>query len=144
VRRNVDSIEAANWIMESVLADVKAHNGAFRVSADRLANLVELVADGELSRLAGKEVFAAAAETDQEPRFVAERLGLLQVGDAQQVARWVADVIASYPAQVDRFRGGESKLLDFFMGRAMQLSRGRADPRELRSMLESRLADPGS
>jgi aspartyl-tRNA(Asn)/glutamyl-tRNA(Gln) amidotransferase subunit B len=40
---------------------------------------------------------------------------------------------------VGRFRGGETKLLQFFVGRVMKASRGKADPKLVQRVLEDRL-----
>jgi aspartyl-tRNA(Asn)/glutamyl-tRNA(Gln) amidotransferase subunit B len=140
----VDSQEVANWVMDSVLADAKSHDGDFRVTSDRLGELVRLVVTGEMSKRAGKEVFKALAESSEEPAVIAERLGLLQVSDENQLAVWVEGVIEAQPEHVDRFRAGETKLLDFFMGRALNESGGRANPKRLRAILEERLRESDS
>ncbi len=139
-KSSVASKEVANWVMDSVLADVKSHEGEFRVSADRLGELVELVVTGKVSKRAGKEVFAALAESSEEPVVVAARLGLLQVSDDAQLAVWVEKTLEAHREHVERYRAGETKLMDFFMGLALNESGGRANPKQLRTVLEKRLA----
>jgi aspartyl-tRNA(Asn)/glutamyl-tRNA(Gln) amidotransferase subunit B len=56
------------------------------------------------------------------------------------VTDWVNDVIAGNAAEVARYRGGETKLLQFFVGQVMKASRGKADPKLAQRVLEERLA----
>jgi aspartyl-tRNA(Asn)/glutamyl-tRNA(Gln) amidotransferase subunit B len=131
--------EAANWVMGPVLADRNTHDGAFRVSPRRVAEVSLLVTRGTLSSQAAKAVFAELTERDGAPAQVAERLGLVQVGDANQISQWVEAVLAAHPGEVHRFRGGEEKLLAFFTGQVMKASRGKADPKRVQEILRERL-----
>ncbi len=141
IDRGAHAKEAAHWVADSVMADAKVHGGEFRVHANRLAVLIAMVGDGKLSRRAGKEVFAALAETDEEPAEVAARLGLLQVSDQTQLRTWANEVLGSFPEQVARYHAGELQLLDYFMGRAMEVSKGQANPNRIRAVLEESLRE---
>src|SRR5688572_32622912 len=93
-----------------------------------LAELIRLVGDGTLSHQAARRIYPELAEGGS-PREAAERLGVLQVQDADALAAWVDAVIAGHPAEVARYRAGELKLMAFFTGQVMKQSRGQADPR---------------
>ena len=131
---------AANWVMTEVLADAKDHGDALRVPPGGLANLIGLVQGGYVSHQAAKRVFAQVAERGGEPRNVAEALGLVQVADAGVVTGWVSEVLAANPTEVTRYKSGEVKLLQFFVGQVMKVSRGKADPKLVQRVLEERLA----
>jgi aspartyl-tRNA(Asn)/glutamyl-tRNA(Gln) amidotransferase subunit B len=131
---------AANWVMGEVLADAKERSGVLRVTPERLARLIALVKDGTVSHPAAKQVFAAMAENGLgDPRAVAERLGLIQVADSGALAGWVEQVVAGHPAEVARYRKGETKLLPFFVGQVMKASQGKADPKLVPPLLKERL-----
>jgi len=130
---------AANWIMGEVLADANKHDGALRVSPAALAQVIALVKAGAVSTQAGKRVFEAVAERGGDPKTVAASLGLVQVTDAGALAGWVDQVLAAQPAEVARYRGGEAKLLAFFVGQVMKASKGKADPKLVPELLKQRL-----
>jgi aspartyl-tRNA(Asn)/glutamyl-tRNA(Gln) amidotransferase subunit B len=75
---------------------------------------------------------------------VAERLGLVQVGDADQLGQWVDEVLRASPREVERYRGGETKLLGFFTGQVMKKSGGKADPKKAGVVLQDKLKDSKS
>ncbi|MGE0553482.1 MAG: Asp-tRNA(Asn)/Glu-tRNA(Gln) amidotransferase subunit GatB [Gemmatimonadales bacterium] len=129
---------ASNWVMGDVLAGYKV-SGAFAVEAPRLAELIGLVADGQVSNLAAKTVYEALPADPRAPRVVAETLGLIQVRDTDALAGWVDDVVAGNPTEVARLRAGEAKLLGFFVGQVMKASRGKADPKLVARLLTERL-----
>ena len=122
---------AANWVINET--------GAVPPAAT-LAELIGLVENGTLSHQAARRIYPELAGGGS-PRHAAERLGLLQVRDADALAAWVDAVIAGHPAEVARYRAGELKLMAFFTGQVMKQSRGQADPRRVQPMLARRLED---
>jgi aspartyl-tRNA(Asn)/glutamyl-tRNA(Gln) amidotransferase subunit B len=153
VGQGVEPKTAANWVMTEVRRD---HNetGEFAVSAEWLADLLAAVKDGTVSNQAAKQVFAARARAGLgslsvtlemagsggvTPKALAAQLGLVQVGDADALGGWVDEVLASNPKEVERYRGGETKLLGFFTGQVMKKSGGKADPKKLGAVLQDKL-----
>jgi aspartyl-tRNA(Asn)/glutamyl-tRNA(Gln) amidotransferase subunit B len=142
VGAGVEPKTAANWVMGDVMTSFN-QTGRFPVSPARLAGLVALVRDGVVSHQAAKRVYAELAGSDGEPRAVAERLGLVQVSDQDALGRWVDVVLAAHPAEVARFRGGEAKLMGFFVGQVMKKSQGKADPKGVQPLLSEKLGERG-
>jgi aspartyl-tRNA(Asn)/glutamyl-tRNA(Gln) amidotransferase subunit B len=138
VGAGVEPKTAANWVMGDVMTSFN-QSGEFPVSPARLAGLVALVRDGVVSHQAAKRVYSELAGSDEEPRAVAERLGLVQVSDQDALGRWVDEVLAAHPAEVARFRGGDAKLIGFFVGQVMKKSQGKADPKGVQPVLARRL-----
>jgi len=97
------------------------------------------VRDGVVSHQAAKRVYAELGSTEDAPRAVAESLGLVQVSDQDALGRWVDEVLAAHPGEVARFRGGEAKLMGFFVGQVMKKSQGKADPKGVQPVLAERL-----
>jgi aspartyl-tRNA(Asn)/glutamyl-tRNA(Gln) amidotransferase subunit B len=139
-RAGAEPKAAANWVMGEVLADAKDHGERLRVPPGSLAQLIALVRGGTVSHQAAKRVFTELAERGGEPRTVAEALGLVQVADTGVLAGWVNDVLGTHTAEVGRYKSGETKLLQFFVGQVMKASRGKADPKATQRLLEERLA----
>jgi aspartyl-tRNA(Asn)/glutamyl-tRNA(Gln) amidotransferase subunit B len=133
---------AANWVMGEVMTSFN-ESGGFPVEANRLARLITLVRDGVVSHQAAKRLYAELPERPQEdPRAAAERLGLVQVSDHGALAGWVDEVLAAHPAEVARFKGGETRLMGFFVGQVMKRSQGKADPKGVQPVLQEKLV-PG-
>jgi aspartyl-tRNA(Asn)/glutamyl-tRNA(Gln) amidotransferase subunit B len=139
VRAGADPKTAANWVMGDVMTTYN-ESGQFPVSAQRLVNLIGLVREGTVSHQAAKRIYAELARTPEEdPRAVADRLGLVQVSDQTALSSWVDEVLAAHPEEVARFRAGEIKLMAFFVGQVMKRSKGKADPKGVQPVLQERL-----
>lgn len=133
-----DHRTAANWVMGVVLAhlhDAGTTLDALRVTPAKLAALLDLVRDGEVSNSAAKTIFAVMAATGDDAAAVADREGLRQVGDDDQLRAWIDEVLADHPAEAERFRGGDRKLLGVLVGMVMKRSQGRADPKKVNRLL---------
>jgi len=139
VGAGVEPKTAANWVMGDVMTTYN-ELGAFPVEAERLAGLVTLVREGVVSHQAAKRVYTELAHVPAEqPKAAAERLGLVQVSDQGALAGWVDEVLAAHPAEVARYKGGETKLMGFFVGQVMKRSKGKADPKGVQPVLQEKL-----
>jgi aspartyl-tRNA(Asn)/glutamyl-tRNA(Gln) amidotransferase subunit B len=140
VAAGVEPKAAANWVMGEVMTSFNQWGG-FPVAAVRLAELIALVRDGTVSRQAAKRIYAELEQGPSEsPKAAAERLGLVQVSDEGALARWVDEVLAAHPAEVARFKGGETRLMGFFVGQVMKRSQGKADPKGVQPVLQDKLS----
>jgi len=129
---------ASNWVINDALRGYN-ETGRFTVEARRLADLIGLVRDGTVSNQAAKRIFGELGGTGESPRAVAERLGLVQVGDADALGTWVDEVLAANQKEVERYRAGETKLMGFFTGQVMKKSGGKADPKKVAPLLAQKL-----
>ncbi len=74
---------------------------------------------------------------------VIEARGLKQVSDSSALEAMVDEVIAGNAAQVQQFlaadEGKRKKLVGFFVGQVMKLSRGQANPKMVNELLAEKL-----
>ncbi len=140
VAAGADPARAVGWVLGDAMTGFSEGRG-FPVEPSRLAALVGMVKDGVVSQQAAKKVYEGMLAGGESPRDVAERLGLVQVGDADALGRWVDDVLAGHPDEVARFKGGEVKLTGFFVGQVMKKSGGKADPKKVQPVLLEKLGN---
>jgi aspartyl-tRNA(Asn)/glutamyl-tRNA(Gln) amidotransferase subunit B len=139
VAAGAEAKPAANWVMGDVMTSYH-ENGGFPVEAGRLASLVALVRGNVVSHQAAKRVYAELIRSPRDdPQAAAERLGLIQVSDEGALAGWVHEVLTAHPAEVARYKGGETKLMGFFVGQVMKRSKGKADPKGVQPVLQEKL-----
>lgn len=134
---------SSNWIMREVMEELKSTDGSiedFLVGPEHLAALIELVQTDVISAAAGREVFKEMAKRGEEAEVALDRLGLRQISEGGELDRFIAEVLAEYPAEVERFRNGEGKLLGFFVGQVMKKSGGKANPKKTGDILRERLS----
>jgi aspartyl-tRNA(Asn)/glutamyl-tRNA(Gln) amidotransferase subunit B len=134
---------AANWVMGAAQALMNERGEdptTFRVAPAVLAEVIGLVADGTISEASGKSVLSVVASDGGSPAEIVKARGLTQVRDEGQLETWVRSVIDEHPAEVARYRGGEAKLVGFFVGQVMKRSGGKADPKRVSELLRAELS----
>ena len=66
--------------------------------------------------------------------------GLVQVSDESAILAFVEQAIASNPAQVQQYREGNPKVLQYLIGQVMKLSKGKANPQAVAKLLAGKLS----
>ena len=133
---------ASNWVMGDLTGALKAADLGIEqspVSAAQLAELVKLVAAGELSGKLAKEIFPKMFATGKAASEIIEAEGLKQISDTGEIERIVDDLLAANPKQVEQYRGGKKGVLGFFVGQVMKSTRGQANPAVVNEILTRKL-----
>ncbi len=138
VREGTEPARAVGWVLGEAMTGFSEGRG-FPVAPVRLAALAGLVQDGVVSQQAAKRVYEEMETNGESPGAIADRLGLLQVGDTAALVLWVDEVLAANPGEVARYKGGEAKLIGFFVGQVMKKSGGKADPKKVQPVLLEKL-----
>jgi len=134
---------AAQWIAARLLPALKERNQTTAdtpVTPKRLAGLLAMIERDQISAQAAREVFGLLFETDRTPAEIVKARGVAQIGDADELAAILQEVIAAHPEAVADFRDGKKQSADFLIGQAMRASRGKANPKMLRKLLAEKLS----
>ncbi|MCB2222645.1 MAG: Asp-tRNA(Asn)/Glu-tRNA(Gln) amidotransferase subunit GatB [Actinobacteria bacterium] len=136
-----DPQAAATWLTGEVVAHLRrtdARLGATPLDGAALAALLAMIDGGEVSATAAKAVLAGVLDGEGSPREVAEARDLMQIGDAGALEAAVDEALAAHPDEAGRLRDGDMKLIGFFVGRVMQATGGKADPRMVSDLIRGK------
>lgn len=137
-----DPVITANWITGDVTAAVRKAEATLEetgLTPIHMAELVTMIAAGKLSSSAAKEVLSGVMAGEGSPIQVAASRDLLQVSDQGVIAGAVERVLEANPEAIERFRGGEEKVLGFLVGLVMRATSGKADPQLVNEILRAKL-----
>ncbi|MCB1664743.1 MAG: Asp-tRNA(Asn)/Glu-tRNA(Gln) amidotransferase subunit GatB [Pseudomonadales bacterium] len=137
-----DAKLSANWVsvdLQAVLNKQDLEVEDSPISAERLGGLITRIKDQTISSKIAKTVFEAMLESAQSADEIIESQGLKQVTDTGAIEKLVDEVIAANPEQVEQYRAGKEKVFAFFIGQAMKVSRGKANPAQLNDLLREKL-----
>lgn len=132
----------ANWLLGEVSATLNQKGlliDEFSVNAEQLAGLLARIQDKTISNSIAKKVFETMVESGGTADAIIESQGLKQVTDTGAIEGWVNEVIEKNPKQVEQYKGGQTKLLGFFVGQVMKLSQGKADPAVINQLVADKL-----
>ncbi len=133
---------AANWVLGEVSAALNRADldiARAPVSAVGLASLLQRIQDGTISGKIAKDVFEAMWAGDGDADAIIAAKGLKQISDAGAIGKIVDEVIAANPAIVAEFRAGKEKAFNSLVGKAMQATKGKANPAQVNALLKEKL-----
>ena len=138
-----DAKLAANWVMGDFSAALNKEGldvAESRLSAAQLGGLLVRIVDNTISGKIAKDVFEVMWVDGVEADAVIEARGLKQITDSGAIGKLVDEIIAANPKQLADYRSGKDKLFGFFVGQAMKVSGGKANPALLNELLKKKLA----
>jgi aspartyl-tRNA(Asn)/glutamyl-tRNA(Gln) amidotransferase subunit B len=135
---------AANWVTGEVFGALNKSGlelAQSPVDAARLGGLLSLIADKTISGRIAKDVFDVMWETGKDAAAIVAEKGLKQITDTGAIEAIVDRLIADNPAQVQQFKGGNEKVLGWFVGQIMKATQGKANPAVANQLLRDKLAE---
>lgn len=130
---------AANWVMGDIKSYLNTKGvdiSEFPISSKRIAQLIELIHMGKISNSsASQRIFPYMLENSDNPDEVAEKFNLFTDNSEDSLDQFIEIVINQNPNEVRRFLDGDKKLLGFFMGQLMKLSKGKVDPKSANQLI---------
>ena len=133
---------AANWIVAQLLPATKEHGYEFStspVTARRLADVISMLEKNEINSSSAKSVLARLFETDQSPEEIVDQFGFRQISDIKDLSLIVDQVISENASAVENYKNGNKKSIGFLIGQAMNVSKGKANPKFLQEILREKL-----
>ncbi len=134
----------ANWIMNEVLAilnERKVSIAEFEVPPQRFAELIEAADKGKVTAAAAREILGKMIETGKNAATLIEETGAETIGQEEDLAPIVEQVLAEARKAVQDYLGGKKKAIGALLGQVMRLTGGKADPKLAREILLNRLEE---
>lgn len=134
---------AAHWIATQLLPTLRDRNQApadTPVTPERFASLLTMLERDEITVNSAKEVLLRLFSTDQSPETIVRQCGFGQVSDMAELEVLVDQVLAAHPSAVADLRSGKEKARGFLVGQAMRASKGKANPKHIQEILDTRLS----
>jgi aspartyl-tRNA(Asn)/glutamyl-tRNA(Gln) amidotransferase subunit B len=134
---------AANWLMgpvKSYINEKAISFSNFNLAPKKIAEIIQLIDDGKVSNSAAQPIFN---EIMQRPTLtaiqLAEELDLLQNSDNDELQALIDAALLKFPEKITEYKNGKTGLMGLFVGEAMKLSKGKADPKLLNQLVKEKL-----
>jgi aspartyl-tRNA(Asn)/glutamyl-tRNA(Gln) amidotransferase subunit B len=102
--------------------------------------MLKLIDNGTISGKIAKSVFEEIYTTGKNPEVIVKEKGLVQISDSGEIEKAVDDIISGYRKEAERYRAGEEKLIGFFVGQVMKVTKGKANPQMVNELLKKKLS----
>lgn len=134
---------AANFMIGSVkshLNETAKEITEFNISPERLSGLIQLVDENKVSNsIANQKIFPEMTRSDFSAEEIAINNNLLQESSEVSLSSYVQQSLEKYPEKIQEYKLGKKGIIDLFMGEVMRLSKGKADPKITRDLLQIEL-----
>ena len=135
---------AANWVLGSVksyLNETASDINDFKLKPESLSALIALIDEGLLSNTAAaQQVFPMMVKHPEKTALeIAETLNVIQSNDSGLIDAVVKEALSKYPEKIEEYKAGKKGLLGLFVGEAMKLSKGKADPKMASKLVKETL-----
>ncbi len=132
----------ANLVVNELVAYLKGVGvslGESGITPAQVASLAKLLAADAIASNQAPEVFAAMAESGEDPEAIVDARGMRQVSDTGALQVIVDEVLAACADQAQQYRDGNQKVIGFLVGQCMKASRGKGNPKLFNELLRASL-----
>ncbi|MFP8881354.1 MAG: Asp-tRNA(Asn)/Glu-tRNA(Gln) amidotransferase subunit GatB [Myxococcota bacterium] len=133
----------ANWVLRDVMQVTKEREieiDEIALTPESLASLIRLVDDGKTTVKSARALLPELIENGGDPAALVRERGLEAVSDSGVIDQAVAEVLAENPENVEKYHGGDEKVINFLMGQVMRKTQGKANPASVREVLTRELS----
>jgi len=130
---------AANMLLGEFSALLNVHDANVEdnnLSVTQFVGVLEALAAGKISHKIAKIVLEKMWGTELLADEIIEREGLGQVTDSSELEAIVKEIINNNQSQFAVYKEGDMKMFNFFVGQVMKQTKGRANPAQVKSILE--------
>ena len=158
ITRNIDLIEyfeesletynrnpqlLANLLLTEIMAIVNKENievNDLDIRPQSLAQLVERLDDGTISSKIAKDILNQLKDGNFSVDDLIEDQSLQQITDEDQIKSVVLEVINENNEQKKQYLSGKEQVLGFLIGKVMQKTKGKANPKLVNDLMKQELS----
>ncbi|MFH1054947.1 MAG: Asp-tRNA(Asn)/Glu-tRNA(Gln) amidotransferase subunit GatB [Candidatus Altiarchaeota archaeon] len=132
---------ASTWICREVLRQLNYRNielAESKLTPKIIIELLQLLGSSRITENVGKKLLERVIDSGESPVKVVEEEGLGRISEVNELSQVVESVISENEAAVKDYRNGESKAMNFLMGKVMAKMKGRADSAVVAKLLKER------
>lgn len=137
-----ESKKVVNWLLGPFLEQVNNladRFNAVKVSAQNFAKVVKYFTEGKLNNLTAKKVLSLSIASDKDVDQIIKEEGLTQISTADELTKYVDEAIKEFPKPVKEYLEGKQQAIQFLVGQVMRKTKGKANPKIIRELLEKAL-----
>lgn len=144
VKEGASPKSSVNWILSDIiriLKEKKIEASDMKLSSDNFVKLLKIVDEGKISNNIGKEVLQEIFDENKDPLILIEEKGLMQISSSDEIEKIVNEVIIANPQSVEDYKSGKKQAAGFLMGQVMKASKGKANPKVAKSLIDKKLSE---
>jgi aspartyl-tRNA(Asn)/glutamyl-tRNA(Gln) amidotransferase subunit B len=133
--------QLANWLLGKLLNMVNEKNINFsklELSPFDVSSVVDLYVLGNLSQKQAGELLEYKHGSEASIEDLIAKHNMSQISDTQELSDLVDKILIENQVQFDEFKSGNNKVIGYLIGKVMQASKGKANPKLVKEIIESK------
>ena len=133
----------ANFLLTEIMAITNKANiqiNDLDITPQSLAQLIERLDDRTISSKIAKDILNQLKDGNFSVDDLIEDQGLQQITDEDQIKSVVLEVINENPEQKKQYLSGKKQVLGFLIGKVMQKTKGKANPKLVNDLMKLELS----
>ncbi len=133
----------ANFLLTEIMAIINKENieiNDLDITPRSLAQLIERIDDGTISSKIAKDILSQLKDGNLSVDDLIEDQGLQQITDEAQIKAIVLEVINENHEQKKQYLSGKEQVLGFLIGKVMQKTKGKANPKLVNDLMKEELS----
>ncbi|MFH1582521.1 MAG: Asp-tRNA(Asn)/Glu-tRNA(Gln) amidotransferase subunit GatB [bacterium] len=132
----------ANYLitdLQGLLGKISLDSSKFLITPENFAEFVILIYKEEISSKIAKIILVDMLKTGADPSNIIKERGLAQISDVSEIENIINDIISANPRVVEDYKKGKENALQYLIGQIMAKTRGKANPKIIKEVLNSLL-----
>lgn len=142
-KQSEDIPRLSRWFINELFRFIKDSSVSIEsipVNPEKFASLVNMVSKGELTDTIARNVLEKMFNTGKSPEKIVEEEGLRPIKDEKILDKIIDEVISANPDTVKKIKEGDIKPLNFLVGQVMRKTKGKANAKLVKDMIQKRLS----
>jgi aspartyl-tRNA(Asn)/glutamyl-tRNA(Gln) amidotransferase subunit B len=142
--KTADAKLSANWVTGELAARMNREEIEIEdvpIDAEAFALLLLRIKDNTISGKIAKDILDAMWNGEGSADEIIDSKGLKQITDSGAIEAYVDEAIANNPSQFEELKAGKDKMMGFFVGQVMKMSKGKANPKQVNELIRKKLDD---
>lgn len=132
----------SNWMMVELMRLLNEESKSIEecpLKPEQLAGMLKLIDNGMISGKIAKIVFEEMYRNGKNADVIVKEKGLLQITNVSDIEHAIDEVFLRNAKELERCKAGEEKLIEFFVGQVMRVTKGKANPQMVNELLKKKL-----
>lgn len=130
--------KVCNWVTTELLKHVQRDdegNVIIPISYENFANIIKMVDANQIGQSNAKKLVEMCFSSEKTAMELAKENNMLNDINASEIEEMVKKVIADNPKAVEDYKVNGDKIITFFLGQVMRMSKGKAPANVVRELL---------
>ena len=143
VSKHIKASEAAKWIRREVMRVLNFAKKDLRdskIGPDQIIDILHMIQNNQITENTAQKLMEEIVDQDLNIKIIVEERGLASISDESAIKEMCEQIIKEQSQAVEDYKTGNEKTFNFLVGQVMRLTKGKASPDVIKSMMKELLS----